>query len=88
MKDIKEKKEMGAIDDIAKGFSKNQLIGYFLILWAVTFFFSAINGFFYLDEPVINMIIDVLWSLAELGITAVLILLGVKFLNQKQEPAS
>jgi hypothetical protein len=80
---------MGAIDDIAKGFSKNQLIGYFLILWAITFLFSAINGFMYIASPdILDILVDGLWSLAELGITAVLILLGVKFLNEKQEPAN
>jgi hypothetical protein len=36
---------MGFVDDLAKGFAKNQLIAYFLILWAVTFFFSGIYGF-------------------------------------------
>ena len=88
---VKEKKRMGTIDDIAKGFAKNQLIAYVLILWAVTFFFSAINGFVYIaggHADLVDIFIDGLWSLAELGLTAVLILLGVKILNEKEEPAN
>ena len=80
---------MGIIDDIAKGFAKNQLIAYFLILWAVTFFFSGIFGFIYIgDQPILNMILDALWCLAEIGAAAVLILLGVKILNEKEEPTN
>jgi hypothetical protein len=78
---------MGAVNDMAKGFSKNQLIGYFLILWAATFFFSALSGFVGVAEghwAIADMIINVLWSLAELGLTGVLVLLGLKFLNEKQ----
>jgi hypothetical protein len=79
---------MGAINDIAEGFSKNQLIGYFLILWAATFFFSSISGFVGAAEghwsSIADVIIDVLWSLVELGAAGVLVLLGFKFLNEKQ----
>jgi hypothetical protein len=82
---------MGFIDDIAKGYTKNQLIGFFLILWAVTFFFSALSGFQYLlggHADLLDVFIDGLWSLAELGLTAILVLLGVKILNEKEEPAT
>ena len=78
---------MGAIDDIVKGFAKNQLIAYFLILWAITFFFSGINSLVWLAEghgSVLDIFIDGLWSFAELGGAAVLILLGVKILNEKE----
>jgi hypothetical protein len=78
---------MGAVNDIAKGFSKNQLIGYFLILWAATFFFSSLSGFVGAAEgygSIADIIIDVLWSLVELGVTGVLVLLGLKILNEKQ----
>ena len=80
---------MGFVDDLAKGFAKNQLIAYFLILWAAIFFFSGVYGFLRIgDQPILNMIIDGLWSLAELGAAAVLVLLGVKILNEKEEPAN
>ena len=71
------------INDFASGFSKNQLIGYFLILWAITFLFSAVYGFINLgDQSLFNMIIDGLWSLADVGIAGILVLLGVKTLNE------
>ena len=77
---------MGAVNDIAKDFSKNQLIGFFLILWAATFLFSALSGFVWLAEghaSIADIIIDGLWNLADLGCAAVLVLLGLKILNEK-----
>jgi hypothetical protein len=71
----------------AEGFSKNQLIGYFLILWALTFLFSAIYGFLDVADgygSTISIVIDGLWSLADLGCAAVLGLLGVKFLHKQE----
>jgi hypothetical protein len=76
-----------AITKIAEGFAKNQLIAYFLILWAATFFFSSISGFVWLAEghaSIADLIIDTLWNLADLGIAAVLVLLGLKILNEKE----
>jgi hypothetical protein len=75
------------INDFANGFSKNQLIGYFLILWAVTFFLSAISTILWFAEgraDLADIVVDGLWTLADLGITAVLVLLGFKILNEKQ----
>jgi hypothetical protein len=41
----------------------------------------------YITSPdILDVIVDGLWSMTELGITAILILLGVKILNEKQEP--
>lgn len=80
---------MEAVNNIAKGLSKNQLIGYFLILWAITFFFSAISGFIWLTEGYANagdFITDIPWNLAELGCAALLVLLGVKILNEEKQP--
>jgi hypothetical protein len=70
----------------AEGFAKNQLIGYFLILWAVTFFFSAISGFLWLAEygTLVDVIIDGLLDLAKLGCAAVLAMLGMRILNEKE----
>lgn len=70
-----------------EGFTKNQLIGYFLLLWAATFFFSAISGFVWLTSSyaeLADFIIDIPWNLAELGIAAVLGMLGLKILNEKE----
>ena len=72
---------------IAEGFPRNQLIGYFLILWALTFLFSGLDGFLYIASgygSAVNVIIDGLWSLADLGCAAVLGLLGVKFLHKQE----
>ena len=65
---------------------KNKLVGYFLLLWAATFFFSAINGFLYLSEgyaPALDVIIDGLWSLSKLGCVAILALLGMRILGNQ-----
>ena len=70
------------------GFTKNQLIGYFLILWAATFLFSAINGFAYIiggHASLFDVLLDGVWSLTKLGIAAVLAMLGLKILEEKVE---
>ncbi len=72
----------------AEGFAKNQLIGYFLILWAATFLFSAISGFIWIADgygSIFDVIIDGLWNLADLGCAAVLAILGLKILKETQE---
>ncbi len=75
------------INNFASGFSKNELIGYFLILWAITFIFSAISSFIWIAEghaDLLDVIVDGLWSLAEIGCGVILILLGFKKLEEKQ----
>ena len=75
------------INDLVSGFSKNELIGYFLILWAITFVFSALSGFIWLAEghaSILDLIVDSLWNIAELGCAVILVLLGMKILNEKQ----
>ena len=78
-------------DGLAKfieGFTKNQLIAYFLLLWAATFFFSSISGFVWLTEgyaSIADIIIDIPWNLVELAMAAVLAMLGLKILNEKEE---
>ena len=76
-----------AINDIVKNFSKNQLIGYFLLLWALTFLFSAISGFLWLAEgyaSILDLILEGLWCLTKLGCAAVLAMLGFKILNEPE----
>ena len=70
-------------------YTQNQLIGFFLLLWALTFFFSAISGFIWLVQygSAFDWILDSLWNLTKLGCAAVLGLLGLKIL-QKEEPKS
>ena len=75
-----------SINRIVDDFSKDKLVGYFLILWAATFLFSAISSFAWLAEgygSAIDIIIDGLWGLAELGCAAVLAMLGLKILNKQ-----
>jgi mannose/fructose/N-acetylgalactosamine-specific phosphotransferase system component IID len=58
------------------------LVGWFLILWGVTFFFSAIWGLLDLSGYSVGfLIIEVLWDLAELAIAGVLAILGLKVLG-------
>jgi threonine/homoserine/homoserine lactone efflux protein len=75
------------INDLVKGFSKNELIGYFLILWAVTFILSAADGFIWLaggNASIADLIVEGLWNMVDIGCGAILILLGFKILNEKQ----
>ena len=68
----------GIIGELSK---QKGLIAWFLILWGATFFFSAISDFVWLAEgrtSGIDLAIDVLWDLADLGIAAILIMLGLK----------
>jgi hypothetical protein len=76
-----------SLTKLVEGFSKNQLIACFLLLWAATFFFSAISGIIWIAEGYgsgLDMIIDILWNLTELGCAAVLGMLGLKILNTKE----
>lgn len=76
------------ITKFAEKFTKNQLIAYFLILWAATFLFSSLSGFVWLTEgyaTAADFILDIPWNLAELGIAAVLAMLGLKILNEKDQ---
>ena len=69
-----------------ENFGITKLVGYFLLLWAATFFFSAINGFLYVAEgygSAIDILVDGLWSLADLGCAAILAMLGFKILGNQ-----
>ena len=75
-----------SITKIIDDFSKNQLIGYFLILWGATFFFSAMSSFVWLAKGYgsgIDIIVEGLWALSEIGCTAILVMLGLKTLNKQ-----
>jgi len=80
---------MGEVNNIVNNLSKQKLLAYFVLLWAGTFFFSSISGFIYLGEwgfqnaSGLDIAIDILWNLTELGAAAVLVLLGLKILNDK-----
>ena len=76
-----------AITNLVKDFSKNQLIAYFLLLWALTFLFSAISGFIWLAEghaSILDLIVDGLWGMTKIGCAAILAMLGLKILNEPQ----
>ena len=70
-------------------FTKEKLVGYFLILWGASFFFEAIQGFIvasYSYEGAraiatndLGILVDVIY----LPIAAVLVLLGLKILGIK-----
>ncbi|PVX25234.1 MAG: hypothetical protein CW691_05275 [Candidatus Bathyarchaeum sp.] len=75
------------LSKFVEGFSKNQLVAYFLLLWAATFFFSSISGFSYIAAGYssgLDLVVDVLWNLTDLGITAILGMLGLKILNNQE----
>ena len=75
---------MGGTMKMFEGQPCRMLVGWFLILWGATFFFSAIWGF--LDVAGGGyatgfLIIEVLWDLADLALAAVLVILGIKVLR-------
>jgi hypothetical protein len=60
------------------------LLGLFLILWGLTFFFSAIWGFLDVIEGGYSagfLLIEVLWDLTDLAIAGVLAIIGLKVLR-------
>ena len=68
---VMRKKEWGdPIADLVSGFSKNELVGYFLILWAMTFIFSAVSGFLWIaggHGSIVDIIVDGLWDMSKIG---------------------
>jgi hypothetical protein len=80
-------KKMGEIfEKKGENLWKNKLVGYFLILWAATFFFSAISGFMYLADgyaSALDVIVDGLWDLSEIGCAVILAMLGMRILSNK-----
>jgi hypothetical protein len=75
------------LSKMAEGYTQNKLIGFFLILWALTFLFCALDDILWLADgyaSTADVILYGLWSLVELGCAAVLALLGTKFLDKKE----
>ncbi|MDG6223813.1 MAG: hypothetical protein IAX21_02575 [Candidatus Bathyarchaeota archaeon] len=76
-----------AIMQFVEKYTKNQLIGYFLMMWGLTFFFSSISGFMWLIggySSGLDLLIDIFWNLADLGCATVLGLLGLKILEKPE----
>lgn len=79
-----------AVMKVVETYTKNKLIALFLLAWAATFFFSALSGFSWLpraNEPILELVFDVLYYLAKLGCAVFLAMLGLKILNKEKEPA-
>ena len=75
---------MLVIQKMGENIWKNKLVGYFLLLWAGTFFFSAISSLLWLaggGGSAIDLVIDGLWSLCEIGCAAILVMLGMKIIS-------
>jgi hypothetical protein len=73
---------MGETMKMFEGLPCRMLVGWFLILWGVTFFFSGIWGLAgAFDYSVGYLIIEVLWDLADLAIAGILVILGLKVLR-------
>ena len=75
---------MGEGTKLFAGLPCRMLAGWFLILWAVPFFFSAIWGFMDVGSGYYGggeAVIEILWDLADLGIAGVLGILGLKVLR-------
>jgi hypothetical protein len=73
---------MGETMKMFEGLPCRTLVGWFLILWGATFFFSGIWGltdaFGYSAG---YAILEVLWDLADLAIAGILVILGLKVLR-------
>ena len=75
---------MGQTTKMFAGLPCRTLVGWFLILWAATFFFSAIWGFMDVGGGYYSAgesVIEILWDLADLAIAGVLAILGLKVLR-------
>jgi hypothetical protein len=61
------------------------LIGWFLILWGVTFFFSGLWGLLDLaggaEYSIEFLLLEVLWDLTDLGLAGILAVIGLKVLR-------
>ena len=65
--------------------SKEKLVGYFLMLWGVSFFLSGLSGFAYYSQSVIgeaNIFVGILSSLLSIGMGIILVVLGYKIINE------
>ena len=76
---------MGGTVKMFEGLSCRMLVGWFLILWGLTFFFNGIWGLLgVIDGTGLSigyLIIEVLWDLAYLAIAGILAILGLKVLR-------
>jgi hypothetical protein len=75
---------MGQTTKMFEGLPCRMLVGWFLILWGLTFFFSAIWGFLDVGGGGYSagyLIVEVLWDLADLLIAGILAVLGLKVLR-------
>ncbi len=69
-----------SLTNIVEELSKQKvLVGWFLILWGVSFFFGGLDGLLWVSEGYLSgaeLAIEVLWDLTELALAAILIMLG------------
>jgi hypothetical protein len=76
---------MGGTTKMFEGMPCRMLVGWFLIIWGITFFFNGIWGLLgILDGTGVSiayLIIEVLWDLADLAIAGILAILGLKVLK-------
>ena len=76
---------MGDITNLLEDFSKRRLVAYFLMLWGAVFFFSALSGLMWVAEGYASSadaLFETLESLAEIGCTIILTMIGLKILNE------
>jgi hypothetical protein len=69
------------------GFSCRILIGWFLILWGLTFLFSGVwglndvvNGYYTIG---ISLVIEIAWDLVDLILAGILAMIGINVLRGK-----
>jgi hypothetical protein len=75
---------MGTVTEILESLKKNKLFAYFLILWGIVFLGSALSGLMYVaDWYVLDELVEVMESLAEIGCMVILVMLGLKILQKK-----
>jgi hypothetical protein len=75
---------MGGNVKMFEGLPCRMLVGWFLILWGVTFFFGGIWGLIDIVDGYYSIgfaIIELLWDVADLALAGVLAILGLKVLR-------
>ena len=75
---------MSSILDMFNKYSKEILVGYFLILWGMTDLVDVIWGLYYFDGFSFNGLLDLLYIGLDLALGLVLVSIGSKVVKESK----
>jgi hypothetical protein len=86
---------LGTLNDFIETLTKRKLVGIFLVLWALYFFFGALYGFYWAASSfggyyfdIVEFLLCVLQDIVALLVAAVLLFIGLKILGIEILPSS